>query len=287
MRIAFLGTGLMGEPMARRLLKSGYEISAYNRTASKLAKLKEEGADIKSSPSEAIEESKIIITMLTDYNSVCSLLFDNSGKNFAGKTVIQMSTIAPDENILVKARIEKLGGEFLEAPVLGSIPQVENGSLFIFIGSTNEQFIKYKKIFESLGNRILHIGGVGKASALKLAMNHLIVSLASSFSMSLGYIQQKSINPDLFMEILRDTTLYASTFDKKLDNMLNRNFNTTNFPLKHMLKDANLILNEFSDSGINTALLNGIKEILEKGVNEKYAELDYSALYNVINPPRN
>lgn len=286
MGIAFLGTGLMGGPMALRLLKSGYEITAYNRTESKLEALKNTGASITSTAAEAIGKNKIIITMLTDYNSICSLLFENYGKNYAGKTVIQMSTISPDENNLIKTRIEKLGGEFLEAPVLGSVPQVESGTLFIFVGSTEEQFLKHKKLFDTLGNNVLHIGAVGKASSLKLAMNQLIISLGSAFSMSLGYILQKGIRPELFMEILRSTTLYASTFDKKLDNMLGRNFSPANFPLKHMLKDANLILNEFSESGIDTAMFSGIRDLVAKGVDEKYSELDYSAIYNVINPPK-
>ncbi len=282
MKIAFMGTGLMGAPMAHRLLNAGYKLTVYNRTKAKAIPLETKGALIFQNPVEAIGGGDVIITMLADYKAITDVLFKDKSVEFKGKTVIQMSTISPKECIQIKNKIEESGGEYLEAPVLGSVPQVEAGALFILVGGTKEQFDKWQHLLKNFGKDVILIGKVGDAAATKLALNQLIASLTSAFSMSLGYLREKEIDIEPFMNILRKSALYASTFDKKLDNMLNRDFNNPNFPLKHMLKDVNLILSEFNSQGISIAPINGVKEILQKAVDGQMNELDYSALYNVI-----
>lgn len=285
MKIAFIGTGLMGEPMAFRLLKANYIVNVYNRTISKTERLKKHQAKVFTSPDAAVKESPIIITMLTDYNAITEVLFNNK-INFKGKTLIQMSTISPDESLLLKERIENVQGEYIEAPVLGSIQQAESGELIVMVGSSIENFNKWKKLLKNFGDMVLYIGEVGKASALKLALNQLIVTLLTAFSMSVGYVRNKGIDINVFMEILRRSALYAPTFDKKLPNMLKRDFDKANFPLKHLLKDVNLIFQEFKNEGINTSVLESVKSILIKAMDEKLSDKDYSALYNIIHPSK-
>lgn len=267
--------------MAHRLIANGYDLTVWNRTISKTDKLKSEDAKVAAQPSVAIKSCETIITMLTDYNAVSEVLFADKN-DFKGKTIIQMSTISPDENILLKDRVEQFGGEFLEAPVLGSIPQIENGKLITMVGGSKEQFKKWKKFFESFGESVIHIGDVGKASSAKLALNQLISSTTAAFSMSLGYVREKGIDVEKFMQILRQSSVYAPNFDRKLNGMLNRDYTNTHFPLKHMLKDVNLILNEFSNHGIETSVLEGVRKILLEGVRNNLSELDYSSFYEII-----
>ncbi len=283
MKIAFIGTGLMGEPMALRLSKANYNLFVFNRTISKTERLKKHQAKIFTSAEEATREPQIIITMLTDYNAIVEVLFKNK-INFKGKTLIQMSTISPYESLLIKERLEEAGGEYIEAPVLGSVQQAETGELIVMTGCDIESLNKYKKILKNFGQMVFHIGEVGKASALKLALNQLIPTLLSSFAMSIAYVINKGIDVNTFMEILRRSALYAPTFDKKLPNMLKRDFEKANFPLKHMLKDINLILQEFQNCNINTSIIETVKNILVNGINSNLSEKDYSALYNIIHP---
>jgi len=112
----------------------------------------------------------------------------------------------------------------------------------------------------------------------------LIISLTTAFATSLGFMQEKGLDIDMFMNILRQSPLFAPTFDKKLLRMLNRDFKNPNFPVKHLLKDLNLILNEFSSTGIVVDPLKEIENILSKTLDQGYSDLDYSALYNIINP---
>lgn len=285
MKIAFLGTGLMGEPMAFRLLKANYNLYVFNRTISKTERLKKHQAKIFTAPEEAIKEPQLIITMLTDYNAIVEVLFRNKS-NFKGKTLIQMSTIAPQESLLLKERIEQSGGEYIEAPVLGSTQQAESGELIVMVGCNSETFNRLKKILKNFGNSVIHVGDVGKASALKLALNQLIPSLLSAFATSLAYVINKGIDINIFMEILRKSALYAPTFDKKLPNMLKRDFDKANFPLKHMLKDINLIYQEFQNNNVNTQLVECVRNILINSVEVNLSDKDYSALYNIIHPEK-
>ncbi len=286
MKIAFLGTGLMGEPMAQRLLAAGNKLHVFNRTTLKTEKLCSKGAVLSFKPTDAIKQSELIITMLSDFSAVCDVLCCGKEPNFKDKTVIQMSTISPDESLLLKERIEFYEGEYLEAPVLGSIPQATDGSLQIMVGSSVNQYEKFKPVFEIMGKQIVHTGEVGSASAIKLALNQLIATTMTSFSMSLGYLKEKQVDTDKFMELLRGSSLYSLNYDRKLSNLLNRNFDNTNFPLKHLLKDINLILSQFSNSGIDTKTIDSVKSILEKSIQQKLAEKDYSAFYNIIHPEK-
>lgn len=286
MNIAFLGTGLMGAPMALRLLNAGYDLTVYNRTKTKVINLESNGATVSENPQQAVKKADVIIIMLSDYAAIKKVLFTENKVTFKGKTIIQMSTISPKESVLLKNRIGRLKGDYMEAPVLGSIPQVNEGSLFVLFGGSKEQFDKWSHLLKNFGKEVTFVGEVGDASATKLALNQLIASLTAAFSMSLGYIREKKVNLEPFMDILRKSSLYAPTFDKKYSNMILRNFDKPNFPLKHMLKDVNLIINEFEANKINAAPLNGLKRILKKSIDAEMDELDYSAVYNTIHPEK-
>ncbi|MBU1101491.1 MAG: NAD(P)-dependent oxidoreductase [Bacteroidetes bacterium] len=286
MNIAFLGTGLMGAPMAERLLKNKLEVTCYNRTEKKANQLKKHGAIVKRNPAKAISENEIIIVMLSDYKAVENLLFYDGYKDYKGKTVIQMSTISTDENKKLEKKINKLGGGFLEAPVLGSIPQAKDGSLFVLVGGELELADEYSGLLSILGE-VEYIGKVGEASATKLALNQLIATETAAFSMSLGFLLKKGIDINPFMSILRQSALYAPTFDKKLDKYIKGDFENPNFPLKHMLKDVGLIERDLKLAGVNTEIIKAIQRLLKGGVENGLGDLDYSALYKTINPDTN
>jgi 3-hydroxyisobutyrate dehydrogenase len=284
MKIAFFGTGLLGNPMAHRLLKAKYNVVVYNRTTAKTESLRLQGAEVASNPGEAAAKANVFITLLTDWHAIDSVLFSGYPQTLRHKILIQMSTISPVESLLLKQRVEDAGGEYMEAPVLGSIPQAKTSSLIVLFGGLTEQYKKWRPFLEVFGNKVIRIGNVGQAAAAKLALNHLIASLTTAFSLSLGYCRETGVNVRRFMEILKDSPLYAPTFDKKLERMLNRDFTNPNFPLKHLLKDLDLILTEFGKKGLDIDPLEGIKSVLLKAVDNGDGDLDYSALYNILHP---
>lgn len=291
MKIAFLGTGLMGGPMAERLIKSQFQVNrfqvaCYNRTLYKTRILKELGAEVFEEPVEAMQNADVIVIMLSEFSAIENVLFAKGFDDFRGKTVIQMSTISTSENQLLDRRITGLGGKFLEAPVLGSIPQATDGSLFILVGGEKKVADEFNDLLNIFGN-VEYIGKVGEASATKLALNQLIVTETAAISMSIGFLLNKGIDINPFMSILRKSALYATTFDKKLDKYITGDFSHPNFPLKHMLKDVNLIESDLKQAGINTEIMKALQKLLNNGVEVGLGELDYSALYKTINPDTN
>ena len=283
MKIGFLGTGLMGQPMVLQLLKANLEVTVYNRTQSKLEPLKEAGVIVVDSPTTVISNTDCLIVMLSDATAIERLLLsDESKQQLVNRTIIQMGTIAPQESKSIRDAINKAGGEYLEAPVLGSIPQVKTGELIVMVGSTPEQFDRYEKLLQCYSSKPLYVGEVGTAAAMKLALNQLIAGLTGTFALSLGFVRQQGVDVEKFMDVLRESALYAPTFDKKLNRMCDRNFENPNFPTKHLLKDTNLFINSAQESGLNTKGLEGIKEIIQQAIALGLADLDYSAIYNAI-----
>jgi 3-hydroxyisobutyrate dehydrogenase len=283
MKVGFLGTGLMGQPMAQRLLESNIQLVAYNRTPEKLEPLKAAGAEVVTHPYQAISSADCVILMLTNAAAIYSvLLSDRSWRTVAGRSIIQMGTITPTESKEIRDAVVAAGGEYLEAPVLGSIPEAKAGQLIVMVGAHQEHYQRHKDLLRNFGPEPILVGAVGSASALKLALNQLIASLTTAFALSLGFIERQGVNVDTFMEILRQSALYAPTFDKKLQRMLEENYDNPNFPTKHLLKDTNLFIEEAKSTGLNLNSIEAVKEILEMAIKLSYANADYSSLYSAI-----
>ncbi len=285
MKVGFLGTGLMGLPMAQRLLETNIELVAYNRTPAKLEPLRVAGAAIAQHPHEVIRACECVILMLTDASAIRSMLLsDPSRQQLAGRTVIQMGTITPTDSRAIRDEVVAAGGEYLEAPVLGSIPEALAGKLIVMVGGSTKQFQRWLELLQHFGCEPLLIGSVGTAAAVKLALNQLIASLTAAFALSLGFVQHQGIDIELFMQILRNSALYAPTFDKKLQRMIDQNYSNPNFPTKHLMKDTDLFIAEAKSAGLNISSIEGVRKLLEMVVNKGLAEQDYSSLFSAINP---
>lgn len=284
-RIAFLGIGLLGRPMAERLLRFVPDLIVYNRTQSRTLALKNKGALVAHTPAEAVQTADCVLLMVSHAAAVQELLLSPEVTPLlSAKTIIQMSTIAPDESIKISAQVEQLGAHYLEAPVLGSIPEANSGKLIVMVGASKTQYDQWRELLAHFGPNPLYIGPVGQASALKLALNQLIASMTAAFSFSLGLVRQAGIDIDQFMAILRDSALYAPTFDKKLQRMVERNFENPNFPVKHLLKDVDLMLTTAQKAGLATDNLAGLRNLICQALENGLGELDYSAIYQVIHP---
>ena len=286
MRIAWLGTGLLGRPMAARLCAAGHAVFAWNRTREKMSPLREVGATIAGTPAEAVAHADCVCLMLRDAAAIASVLFPGTGApELGGRNVIQMGTIGPRESIDLAARVRDRGGEYLEAPVLGSIQEAENRRLIVMVGSTSQQYARWRELLECFGPEPLLIGPVGSAAALKLALNQLIAGLTTVFAFSLGFVRRSGLDVETFMRILRQSALYAPTFDKKMQRMLSRDFTSPNFPVEHLIKDVRLVRTEGESLGLASETLSAIETILERAIALGHARSDYSALYEAVDSP--
>lgn len=278
MKIGVLGIGLMGQPLALRLQDVGETVVAFNRTPEKLAPLQDAGIAIAESSDRLLDTCDCAILFLSDAAAIrATVLSDAAKPHLPSCPLIQMGTIAPSQSREILAEIAACGGEYLEAPVLGSIPQVKTGTLQIMVGATPEQRDRWLGLLQHLG-KPEYVGPVGSAAALKLALNQLIAGLTATFGLSLRFAQHQGVDIEQFMAIVRESALYAPTFDKKLQRMLDDNYANPNFPTKHLLKDTNLFLEEAAAANLDARALSGIREILETALERGLANEDYSAL---------
>jgi len=284
--IALLGTGLLGGAVAERLHHSGLSIIAYNRTASKTHALRSQGIVIAEHPEDAVAQANGIILVLTDAAAIRSLLLNPPcARRLSGKTVIQMGTIGPDESLALQRDVGDFGAEYCEAPVLGSLAEAKAGTLLLMVGTTAGQFEQWRPVWNALSRHPRLIGPVGRAAALKLALNQLIAAQIAAFSLSLGAVQRSGIDPDLFMTILRESALFAPTFDKKLPRLLGRQYDNPNFSVAHLLKDLRLFGRLAAGLHLRSDSADGVETLLEAAIATGLQDMDYSALFEVVTPP--
>ncbi len=285
MDVAFLGTGLMGVPMAARLLHRGHRLTVFNRTPHKTQTLVALGAGASASPAEAIAASDWILLMLSDAAAISeTLLTPQTLPLLRGRNVLNMATISPQQSRSIAEQVTRAGGNFMECPVLGSLPEAKGGTLILMFGGTDKQYYEALPLLQAFGPKPLYIGAVGQASALKLAMNQLIASLTAAFSTSLAMVRKEGVTVEKFMTVVHESALHAPTYDKKLPRMLEHNFDNPSFPLKHLLKDVRLIRDTAADNGIDTSVMTAIEGLLVQGMKQGQGDLDYAALYALICP---
>ncbi len=285
MQITLIGTGLMGKPMAERLLGSGHDVVVYNRTPEKAKPLEALGATIAPTATHAIQASPLTIFMVTDAAAIRDIVFPPRGKpNLQGRTILQMGTIAPGESVALAQEVRVGIGDYLEAPVLGSIAEVRAGQLIVMVGGSAPQWDRWVDLLKCFGPEPLLVGPVGHAAGLKLALNQLIASHIAAFSLSLSLIQRLGVDVEVFLKVLRPSPLAAPMFEKKLPRLLDRNYAQPNFPTAHLLKDVNLFLHAAEAANLETSALKGIRSLLEKTLEKGLGEMDYSSLFETVNP---
>ncbi|EGV50277.1 NAD(P)-dependent oxidoreductase [Candidatus Endoriftia persephone] len=285
MKITLIGLGLMGKPIAQRLIQCGHELVAWNRSQVAYGQVQAKGIPVESDLTAAIAQGEAVLLTLSDAAAIrATLLQPSSLSGLAGKVVVQMGTIAPNQSREIASAVEAVGGHYLEAPVLGSIPEARSGNLIVMAGGDAEIYQQMLLLLRCLGKQVQRIGEVGQGAAMKLAMNQLIASLTSAFSLSLGLVRAEGIDVEQFMGLLRESALYAPTFDKKLAKMLSHDYANPNFPLKHLIKDVDLFSRVVDELGIDAQLPQTMLRVFGEAQAAGHGEDDYSSLYEAINP---
>jgi len=286
--IGIIGIGLMGHTFVERFRSQGYTVRVFNRTPDNIKDLADNGVTACATADELIGLSDTIILMVSDADAINDLLQldkqQDKQTDLQGKTIMQMATISPSQSKEIAEAVSSCGGRYLEAPVLGSIPEAKTGTLIIMAGGSKDVFDDVLPALQVLGTAPRYIGEIGSAAALKLSMNQLIASLTAGFSLSLGYALKNGVDTDLFMDTVRESALYAKTYDKKLEKYLSRDFGTANFSTRHLLKDIRLFIDDAKAAGLNTDALEGIERITGQTVEDGMALMDYSSIYQIINP---
>lgn len=242
-KIAFLGLGVIGRPMAERLLESGHELVVWNRTVEKAQPLVDQGARLASSPRAAAESAEIVVTMLTDGAAVLETARRADGLLAGlvpGKVHCDMSTIdvASSRSLTELYRPRSIG--FVHAPVLGNRHAARQGRLLVFAGGPADALGHAEPVFASLGKRVWRWDWAERATAMKLASNLLLGGMMAIFAETLVFAASAGIDARTVLEVIGDSALAAPMYQSKGRMILEGG--TPNFYVRNMRKDLDLIL---------------------------------------------
>ena len=280
LRVGFLGLGTMGTPMAANLLKAGFKVQVWNRTASKAAPLASLGAKVGKSPAHVVAESDIVITMLGGPMDVEQVVLGRDGVGEgvkSGTILIDMSTVSPATSRKLAGTMAAKQAEFLDAPVVGSKGPATTGELVILVGGLPQTVERCRPVLQAMGKTIIPAGGVGAGAALKLATNLMLAHLAAGFAEGLLLVQRAGLDPKRYLDVLDASTFRSPWYQTKGVGMMKREF-AVHFALKHMHKDLRLMGELASDVQANLPVTCAIQQLFAQAEASGRAELDYSAI---------
>ena len=255
--MAFLGLGIMGFPMAANLCRAGFDVTVWNRTRARAdAFASEHGARIASTPAEAAAAAEIVVTMVPDGPQVEQVLFGTVGaatRLEEGNVAIDMSTIAPDVSMRIGDRLRRAGVGFLDAPVSGSRPKAEDGTLTIMAGGEAGDFERAKPALEAMGQLVVHVGPQGHGSLVKLINNPLAAVNAAALAEALELARTAELDTDALREVVAASSGASTMLNLKAGPMLEHDYDPL-FKLEHMLKDVRHYLGEARRLGVPSHL---------------------------------
>ena len=280
--IAFIGIGLMGFPMAKNLLKFGYNLKAYNRSQDKADRLKEFGAEISVSIKDVVTNSDIIITMLTDDNAVEKVMgSDEFISNIKeGATVIDMSSVNPVLTIKYSKKLKEKKIDYLDAPVSGGTIGAEEANLAIMVGGDEETFKNCYDLLKKMGNPTL-VGPVSSGQISKLA-NQIIVGVTiGAVAEAVTLCEKSGTNPNKMIEALSGGWADSKILQTHGKRMIDKDF-TPKGKTTTQLKDMTNIINAGKAVETHLPISSLVKEMYKDLVADGHGNTDHSSLYNAI-----
>jgi 3-hydroxyisobutyrate dehydrogenase-like beta-hydroxyacid dehydrogenase len=241
--ISYLGLGTMGAGMASNLLKAGYNLTVWNRSADKCKPFARKGARVAESPADAIRDADLVIYMLSNDQAVEEVVFGANGILSGikeGQIAMDMSTVLPATSLREQQAYAKRGVDFLDAPVFGSKNESANAELWIMAAGNKAIFEKVKPVLQHLGQTVHYFGKNGNAAAMKLVGNLIVALEMEALAEGLVLAQKAGLDLNTVMEVVKVADFRSPLLVSNGQNILKRDFSTS-FALKLMLKDAGLI----------------------------------------------
>jgi 3-hydroxyisobutyrate dehydrogenase-like beta-hydroxyacid dehydrogenase len=276
MRVAILGTGKMGGAMARRLKAAGHDLTLWNRTRERAEAL---GAGkVAATPAEAAENAEVVLSILTDGDAVRAAYLGEGGaaKAARGKVFVEMSTAGPDISAQIAPQVEKAGSQYVEAPVLGSVPAVEAGTLIVLAAGEKSAIERARPVLQELGE-VRHSGALGSAAKLKLVSNTMVAGVTALAAELLSAGRSADLNVDDVFAMLSRVSPYLNT---RRAGLVEHRYEPVTFALRDALKDLRLATELYKRTGATTPLANETKELYEQAARSA-GDLDMSAIATV------
>ena len=245
MKIGFIGLGIMGQPMARNLLKGGFDVTVYNRTQARAEALSGDGATVATTPAECARGKDVVITIVTDSPDVEAVLFGADGVAETvevGAVVIDMSTISPDVTKDIAGRLGEKNVGFLDAPVSGGDIGARNGTLTIMVGGDAATFEKARPVFEPMGSRVTHVGPAGAGQATKACNQVLCAVNMVGVCEAIALAQRSGLDLEKMHQVVTGGAANSWALENLGKAIIEGNYDP-GFMVKLIQKDLNIVLN--------------------------------------------
>lgn len=285
MEIGFIGLGIMGSRMAANLAAAGHDLTVHNRTrATADAWAARHGGTVAATPAEAAERSDVVITMVVDGAQVEHVLLAPGGAAEGareGALFVDMSTISPADTRRIGAALGERGVAFVDAPVTGSSPKAQDGTLTIMAGGREEDVRRAWPLFEVMGALVVHAGELGQGEMVKLINNATAAANTLAVAQALVVGRATGVDLDTLVRVMGAGSGGSAMLDLKAGPMREHDY-TTLFKLEHMLKDVRLCLEQGAGAGVPFPAAAAAGEALEQGLARGFGEADFAALLEAV-----
>lgn len=285
MKIGFVGLGIMGSAMATNLVKAGFMVTVWNRSAGKCGPLADLGAAVALSPRAAAEDSDIVIAMMATPDAVAAVRDGSEGIVAGlskGKGYLDMSTVDAETSRESARLAHQQGALFLEAPVAGSRKPAEDGALTIMAAGDRQLYDASLPALEKMGKKILFLGETGKAANMKLANNLVMCGALTALCEGIALATGSGIDAAQLLEVLDSGAVANPMFRLKGPQIVANSEFPTAFPLKHMQKDLRLALRLAEEAGQPLFATATINELYKKALASGFGDEDFAAVSRVI-----
>lgn len=288
-KVGFVGLGIMGKPMAKNVLRAGYDVVAFDFNQEAVDDVVAAGATAGKNGKDVAERTQVVITMLPNSPNVKAALFAEGGIAEGleeGKAVIDMSSIAPKASQSFAKRLGERGIEFLDAPVSGGEPKARDGSIAIMVGGPKKTFEKYKKLLETMGGDVNLVDTVPGAGNITKLANQMIVAInIAAISEAYTFAKKSGINPESVYNAIRTGLAGSVVMDQKSKKIFNGDFKP-GFRVELHIKDLQNALDTAHDVNVSTPFTAQAMEILQSLKTYGHEKEDHSAIaeyYEKIN----
>lgn len=288
MRVGFIGLGIMGKPMAKNVLKEGYELMVFDFNKAAVAEVVAAGAKEGNTSKEVAEFAEVVITMLPNSPNVKAALFSENGIASgltAGKTIIDMSSISPVASREFAATLAESGVEFLDAPVSGGEPGAIAGTIAIMVGGKKEIFDTYYDLMMTMGSSATYVGEVGAGNVTKLANQMIVAINIAAVSEAFALATKAGVDPQLVFEAIKGGLAGSNVMNQKAPKILSRNFDP-GFRIELHMKDLQNTLDTAHEINVSVPFTSQMMEIMQSLKIHGMEKEDHSAIakyYESIN----
>jgi 3-hydroxyisobutyrate dehydrogenase-like beta-hydroxyacid dehydrogenase len=283
--VGFVGLGIMGSRQAANLAEAGYELTVFNRTRERAeAWVAEHGGHVAGTPREVAERSDVVITMVVDGPQVEQMLLGDDGAVAGarpGTLFVDMSTIAPATARDLAERLSAEGHAFVDAPVTGSSPKAEAGTLTIMVGGAADDVARARPLFEIMGEKIVHAGGAGQGQAVKVLSQGVTAVNCATLAQAITVGRRVGLDLGALLEVMTGGSSDSTMRELKGQAMVDHDIPVL-FKLEHMLKDVHLCLEESRAAGASFPFAALAGELYSAGVGRGLGEEDFAAVLEVV-----